>query len=90
MLKQIRKIPIHPASKITALITFVISALFCVPVGLFGLFFGEGDTSFFFGIPIFYLVFTYLCTALYCWIYNLIAPHIGGIELEFEDEGEKH
>ncbi|CDR34144.1 hypothetical protein [Criblamydia sequanensis] len=85
MRKQIRKIPIHAASKVTALVAFVISALFCIPIALFGLFFGEGDTSFFFGIPIFYLIFSYLCTAIYCWIYNLIAPHVGGIELVLDD-----
>lgn len=34
-------------------------------------------------VPIFYVIAGFLGTLLACWLYNLVAGWLGGIELEF-------
>lgn len=35
-------------------------------------------------MPIIYAVMAFLMTALWCWMYNVVAKRIGGIEIEVE------
>ena len=35
-------------------------------------------------MPIMYAIMGFLMTALWCWIYNMVAKRIGGIEIEVE------
>ena len=40
-------------------------------------------------MPIIYGIMGFLMTALWCWIYNVIAKRIGGIEVELETMEEQ-
>ena len=40
------------------------------------------------GIPVLYLVFGFIFTAIAAWLYNLVAGWVGGIEYTTEDVSE--
>src|SRR5690606_14123770 len=87
-------------SLISAIITFCLTLVIIIPIALImgvtgGIFGGSsGDFSDTMGValgglltiflPVIYGISAFLMTALWCWIYNLIAPKIGGIEIEVE------
>jgi len=49
---------------------------------MFGMMFGVGAIIF---LPIFYGVIGFVFSALFAWLYNLIAGWVGGFEIELED-----
>lgn len=85
MKRQVSRISIHQTSKVMSLIYFVISAIFCIPMAIFGvLSTGEMESLFMLLAPIFYLVFGYLMIAVFAWVYNLIAASFGGVEFTIQ------
>lgn len=49
---------------------------------MFGMLFGVGAIIF---LPIFYGVIGFIGSALFAWMYNIVASWVGGFEIEFED-----
>lgn len=86
MRKQVVKMSVHQSSKVLALLYFVLSAIFVVPIGfLLYTLTGELDILTLFIIPFAYLAFFYVVSVLVFWTYNLIGRSFGGIEFELED-----
>lgn len=56
----------------------------------FGNAFGFGVGAAIIVVPIFYSVLGFILVALSCWIYNLVAGWVGGIEVEVEEENTAH
>ena len=91
MKKQISRISIHQTSKVISLIYFVVSAVVCIPVGIFGLIStGNMESLFMVIVPVVYLVAGYIMIAVVSWVYNLIAASFGGIELTLQDIEEEY
>lgn len=94
---KLKRIPPLPAAKIAAAIYGCISLIF-VPFMLIGTIAGiasgvEGAGAaagmglfVLILIPIFYIVAGFVGTLIGCFIYNLAAGWIGGIELEFDQQ----
>lgn len=89
---KVKKIGVLQTAKISAIIFFLISLVVFVPVMLIMVIIGaiSGNTEIWTAIlpiiimPILYPLIGFLMTALWCWLYNVIAKKIGGIEIEFE------
>lgn len=91
MKKQISSIAIHQTSKILAILYFVITAIFCIPLGFLALLGGNSQGAiFFFLIPIFYLIGSYIITAIGSWLYNKIADYFGGIEVTVKEVSKEN
>ncbi len=94
---KLKRIPPLPAAKIAAAIYGCLSLIF-VPFMLIGTIAGlasgvEGSGAaaglglfMFILIPIFYIAAGFIGTLIGCFIYNLVAGWIGGIELEFDQQ----
>ena len=89
-MKRIRRIGVFQTSKMMAVIYFFVIAIFLIPVSLVIPIFGkEMDlpiTGGFFLVllPIFYSIFGFFVTALFCLVYNVVAKYVGGMEIEVE------
>lgn len=87
MKKQLSAISVFPTSKFIAIFYFVFSAIFCIPWGIIALL-SEPKTAagaVIFILPFIYAIMGFICTAIMCWIYNLIAGYFGGIEFTLND-----
>jgi hypothetical protein len=90
--RRVKKIGVLKTSIVSAIIFFILSLIMVVPVmlvmGIAGVF--SDNMGFAFGgvfmifMPIMYAVIGFLATALWCWMYNVVARWIGGIEIEVE------
>lgn len=90
--RRVKKIGVLQTSIVSAIIFFILSLIMVVPVmlvmGIAGVF--SDNMGFAFGgvfmifMPIMYAVIGFLVTALWCWMYNVVAKWIGGIEIEVE------
>ncbi len=79
--KQLVNISVIQSSKVIAILYFVLSAIICLPVGIYLLFTAGFEQAFvYFLFPVIYLVLAFLGMALFFWTYNLIARSLGGIE----------
>lgn len=85
MKKQISHISLHQTSLTMAVWYFIIALLFAIPMGLYGLYRHEEAAWAWFLIPFFYLVLTYLLSAILFWLYNIVAKYVGGIEFNLND-----
>ena len=97
MSKTISHVSPHQTALTAAVLWTVMSIFFIVPMFLIGLLGGqptnqEGEPvarTFFLGfllaLPVFYLVFGYLSTALLALLYNRISKFTGGIQFELSD-----
>jgi len=97
---EIKKVNILSVAKIGACLGLIIS-LIPVLVGLFtflgGLFFSSSNQDFSFNLPFFLLfilpvifaIAGFIKGLIFGFIYNLIAPHIGGVEMEIVLKKEK-
>ena len=89
MKKQITRVSAHQSAKVIA----ALYVLFFVPFALVGaliLMFGNHTGSAFSSIflllaPILYGVFGYVFFALFCWLYNIVAQRLGGVEFVVTD-----
>ena len=77
--------PVYPAAKIMAIIPFVLTAIPAILFGIYDYIWGEGGLLFMLGLPFVYLVTSFIITAIYCWLYNWLAPKVGGMQIELED-----
>jgi len=90
--RRVTKIRVLRTALISALIFFFISLIVFVPMLIIAGIAGEYSGGMGFGkaalpiviMPLLYPIMGFLMTALWCWLYNMIAKRIGGIE--FEDE----
>jgi hypothetical protein len=87
---QIKSFGVLQTAKFSAVLYFIFTAIFMVPFGLFTLI-GRGDPPFaIFGavliifMPVIYACLGFIFVAIGCLVYNAIAKHIGGIEIEIE------
>lgn len=93
-MKRIKRIGVVQTAKVAAVIYFLIIAIVAIPFGLisiaFGGFYGIGhwEAILFLFIPFFYALVAFVFTVIGCWVYNLIAKRIGGIEVEIETLNE--
>ncbi|MCB1112320.1 MAG: hypothetical protein H7A37_02140 [Chlamydiales bacterium] len=86
MKKQIAHISVHQSSKVIALISFFISAIFIVPGSIIAFVISREISSLaFLLIPFFYLLITYIVQLLVFWSYNVVARSFGGVEFDLED-----
>lgn len=86
MKHQIARFSPHQNAKVFAVLMAVGSLVFLVPFMLLTIGMAPQGAAppwaFVIALPLIYLVFGYLSVALACWIYNVMYPHIGGIEFE--------
>lgn len=84
MKKQIVRVSVLQSAKVLAVMYFVISLPIVLIMALPMLFTDQPRVGFGVGMmilmPILYAVFGFLFSAFGAWIYNLLAPHIGGFE----------
>jgi ABC-type dipeptide/oligopeptide/nickel transport system permease component len=86
--KQILRFSIHQTSKVFAVIYFLLTAVFAIPIGIY-LLVTSGDWVdglFTFALPFIYALVAYIMIAISCFIYNLIANSFGGIEFTLSDD----
>jgi hypothetical protein len=92
MSKQLTRIAPWQAGKLFALIYFVLSAFLAIPFALIsstipsnapGPHFGIGV---FIAIPFIYAIFGLIFVPIGCWIYNLAAKFVGGLEVSVTDK----
>ncbi len=87
MKKQIKQFATLQTSKVMAIIYGVMAILF-VPFLLAPALGNKGDRSmvlFSLAAPFLYAIIGFIFTALFCWIYNIAAKYVGGIEFTLED-----
>lgn len=90
MKHRITRLSPHQNGKTFGIISAIVSLVFVIPFFLLGSMFGmrgaEGPPVWaIFLVPILYLVFGYIGTAIGCLIYNVLIPLTGGIEYETTD-----
>lgn len=97
-MKRVKRFGVYQTSKVAAIILFLLTLVFVVPVAIVGSIVGSmfGGADFFPGfpiasvflvvlLPVFYGIIGFVSTAISCAVYNLISKWTGGIELEFEE-----
>ena len=93
---QISRFTPHQNAKIFAILMAVSSLLFVVPMFIAFSFMPPGVDAqgnpmqappafLAFLFPFLYLVMGYIMVAVGCWLYNLVARYVGGIEYEVRD-----
>jgi hypothetical protein len=88
-MKRIRKFGVYQTAKVSAVIYFLLSAVFMIPIALIGTIMGGSEIPGFpftggilvILLPFFYGALGFIFTAIGCLTYNLVS---GGIEVEFE------
>jgi hypothetical protein len=89
MKKQITRISVIQTSKVVALMYALISLLYTV-MGLFMVIFGSGAIRaagiLYVLMPIIMVTFGFLFMMLFCWIYNVVAGWVGGVEFTVEEK----
>lgn len=93
---QISRFSPHQNAKVASVLMAIGSLLFVVPMFIAFSFMPSGvdargnpvaPPSPFFTLffPVLYLVMGYIMVALGCWLYNIVARYLGGIEYEVRD-----
>ena len=89
MKKQITRISVIQTSKVVALMYALISLLYTV-LGLFMVIFGSGAIRaagvLYIFMPVIMIIFGFLFMLLFCWIYNVVAGWVGGVEFNVEEK----
>jgi hypothetical protein len=92
MKTQINRFPVHQNAKVFAIMMAIVSLVFAIPFFLLASAFGPKPAGFPSGLlilllPLMYLVFAYISTAIGCLIYNALAKLTGGLQFESQDVG---
>jgi len=89
MKKQITHISVLQTSKVVALMYALMSLLYTV-IGLFMVAFCSGPLRvagfLYIFMPIIMVTFGFLFMMLFCWLYNVVAGWVGGIEVNVEEK----
>jgi hypothetical protein len=87
--KQVARFSPHQNGKVFAVLMAIGSLVFVLPFMLFAAAFaprGSGPPMLMVILfPVIYLVLGYISVAIGCWLYNVMFPHIGGIEFETKE-----
>lgn len=88
-MQQVKSFGIFQTAKVLAAMYFIMTAIFAIPFAVIGTIVSilagkpEGLLSLLFLVaPFFYAIIGGLTGALACWLYNMVAARIGGIEIE--------
>jgi uncharacterized RDD family membrane protein YckC len=86
MTRTINRIPAIPAARVCAVLYFFLSFVF-LPFMAIPLIMG-GQQNFGIGVllvmPFLYAIGGFLSVALMCWLYNIVAPRVGGIQFQID------
>ena len=89
MHQSVVRIPPGQAAKVFGIIYFVLGILF-LPFFILPVLLGASQQPFAlaFGLlmPIFYAVVGFVATAFFCWLYNVVASRVGGVQIELMSE----
>lgn len=96
MKKEITSIDVHQSAKIISLTMSVVSLLFSV-LGVLLLVIGIAIESYemigvgvvYILMPVIYILFTYVFTALFLWIYNMLAKKVGGVRYTVKEHAHE-
>ncbi|WP_068466800.1 hypothetical protein [Candidatus Protochlamydia phocaeensis] len=92
MKKQIVHLSVHQTSKVLAVMyAAVFTVFFVIPWAVSHLFQGEllAGLIVLVLMPFIYWIVLYIGYVVGCWVYNLIAARVGGIEFELQDITEQ-
>ena len=79
---RVQSFGVHQTSKVFSLIYAFLTAIFCIPAGVFYLFSNPQHALALFLTPLLVLVFYYIATAVALWFYNLVSKGFGGMEVD--------
>lgn len=89
---EIKAFAVWKCAKIAAVVLTIFTGLFVWPIWIYSrvasAWFHHGPHppfSVFLVFPVFYGVCTFFMTAIMCWLYNVLSPRIGRIEIELGD-----
>jgi len=89
MKKQITHISVLQTSKVVALLYGLISLIYSI-IGIFMVILGSGQVRImgiiYIALPVIMLILGFFTMLLCCWIYNIVAKWVGGIEFTIEDK----
>ena len=89
MKKQITRISVLQTSKVVALFYALISLIYTI-IGIFMIALASGPMKFigmiYVVMPIFMLTVGFLMMLLCCWLYNIVAKWVGGVEVTVEEK----
>lgn len=85
-MQEIKSIGVLQAAKFFAILYLLISAVIIVPIAVIAMAvssrMGGPEMLLVLLLPICYAVVGFIFTAIACWIYNLVAGMIGGLQVE--------
>ncbi|MGA2327767.1 MAG: hypothetical protein ABSH05_15910 [Bryobacteraceae bacterium] len=86
-MQEIKHIGVFQAAKFMAVMYLLVSAVIVIPLTFILMAFGSSSNPF--GLlvlllPVLYGIVGFIFTAIGCWVYNLVASMVGGIEIELE------
>ncbi len=86
---QVAKMSIAQTAKVAAILYAVMGLVHFV-IGVFIILFGKGPAIgvgiLFIFMPVLAAIFGFIGVAIVCWIYNIIASKMGGIEFELTEK----
>jgi len=86
MKKQVSGISIKQSAKFIAVLYFIVSAIICVPFGIYAMIqFGFSEGGFIVFAPLLYGLFSFIFFVIFAFIYNVVADLVGGLEFEIKD-----
>jgi len=97
MNNQIIRVSPLQAAKVSAVLYFIMGVLFAVPMTLITMFAGapEGAENssglslvFLVMLPFLYAVLAFIFVPFACWIYNIVAGWVGGIEITLGESND--
>ena len=88
MKKRISHISIHQTSKVLTLLYVALGLIF-IPIGVLMILGGQMALGIVYVLmPFIYGIVSYPLVAAMCWVYNMIAKSMGGIEFTVEDKND--
>src|SRR5262245_45390870 len=88
MRKRITHISVHQTSKtLASMYVLLLTVLLVIPLALYTMYKGDilPGLAVLILLPAFYWLLFYLSHALFCWIYNIVAKWVGGIEFNIKE-----